>query len=70
MWALEGGMPTGVFAHVGMVVELVDKQRPLLPQGVQLSLRVCITALHRPARALQTICVSRCFFQACTSICL
>ena len=53
--ALEGGILTSVFAHIGMVVELVNEQRPLLPQGVQLSLRRGIAALRRSARALQTL---------------
>lgn len=54
MRAMELRNPTSVLAHIGMVVELVNQQRSLLPQRVKLCLHLRITALHCSARALQT----------------
>jgi len=38
-------MLTGIFAHIWVIVELVNEQRPLTPQRFQLSLRLCVIAL-------------------------
>ena len=38
-------MLTGILAHIWVIVELVDEQRPLAPQRFQLSLCLCVIAL-------------------------
>ena len=38
-------MLTSILAHIRVVVELVDEQRPLAPQRFQLSLRFHVIAL-------------------------